>query len=356
MPPLSASDALSPAIRHARSLFFQPFIPARSWKLAITLYLSRYGLFFCPFFLPILLVMPLVHGKRDWQADLIGAAILLFCALFCYIYYLCSRLQFVTFDIVLRRQRFVAPSWRAHRSQAHRWMLFQVILGTAVTLLIGLPVVITGLPIVRNWPSISSSHQLPPSFDHIFALFATVILGSFAALFLAVVLNDLALPVMAMEPVTVPQAFTRARQIVSTDPWAFVRFFLLKGILGFVSYFVLMFCVEIILLIAIMILGLFAVIVGYILNALGIPWYLLHAIGETVGVVAYFFIGFYVLPLAVGFFLAALDSWTLYFLAGRYTPIGAVLATTAPAVRAPFVPTNWPLPYVPPPTNWPDQQ
>jgi len=356
MPPLSASDALSPAIRHASSLFFQPFRPDRSWKLALTVYLSRYGLFFCPFFLPILLVMPLVHNKRDWQADLIAAGFLLFCVLFCYLYYLCSRLQFVTFDIVLRRQHFVAPSWNAHRTQSHRWLLFQLIFGTCVTLLLGLPIAISGLPIIRNWPPDSRSNQLPAPFEHIFLLFATIFLGSIAVFTVAAIVNDLALPVMALEDVTVPQAFSRVRQLLSVDPWSYVRFFLLKGVGGLVSYFVCMIAAEIVILIAAMIFGLVLGLIGYLLNALGVPWTILHAIGEAFAIILYLVIGLYASPIAIGFFFAALDAWTLYFLAGRYTPVGDILATTAPAARAPFVPTNWPLPYVPPPTNWPGQQ
>src|SRR5215469_18758536 len=48
MRPLSAAEAIQPAIQRTRTVLFQPFQMGRSWKLAATAYLSGLGAFFIP--------------------------------------------------------------------------------------------------------------------------------------------------------------------------------------------------------------------------------------------------------------------------------------------------------------------
>ena len=61
-------------------------------------------------------------------AIIVGAIVLTL--LSTWLFYVCSRLGFAFFDIVLHREQFVAPSWRSHRSASFKWATLKLIAGT----------------------------------------------------------------------------------------------------------------------------------------------------------------------------------------------------------------------------------
>ncbi len=349
MPPLSASDALSPAFRRARLILFEPFDKGRTWKIAATIYIAKSSIIFVPVTLFVFAFLPLIARSAGLlTASAVAAGISVGTLVYVVFYALCSRLQFVAFDMVLYREQFVGPSWRKHRAAASRWFAAKAALGSILTLIGGLPLAIYFYRIF-SW-SIAHPHsdQVPGSVAPVFAAFFLIFFGTLGLLGLGLFLSDFLVPLLALEDLTIHQACTRCWQLVRVDPWAFVRFVLLKSAIAFIGYYAVLFGLEILMILAMALLALAGLAVGALVHLAGVPWYMLQGIGIVFAFVAYLGFLFYVTPIGMGFFMTFLDCHTLYFLAGRFPRIGELLAPTPP-LQPPPLPQAWNPAYTPPP-------
>src|SRR5581483_6394279 len=132
MPPLSATDAITPAWQHTRRLLLGPRDPRLFFKIAAVAFFAELlsGTFsFSPFHAP--------HSATGaGAAPALGAAILaiiVVCAavgllIGLVFFYLSSRLQFTIFHVVLRSETFVAPIWRRYSAATWRWMGLKILL------------------------------------------------------------------------------------------------------------------------------------------------------------------------------------------------------------------------------------
>src|SRR5882724_10097044 len=124
---LSALEAISPAFSRTKDVLFNPFRVWRGWKLAITAYFATTGTLFLPLpFFYLFLVPSVLHAGKPQLAVGIVVGIFVVSVIFLGFFYLCSRLQFAFFDIVLHRGQFVAPAWRKYGRQNTRWTAFKV--------------------------------------------------------------------------------------------------------------------------------------------------------------------------------------------------------------------------------------
>ena len=112
MTPLSATECITPAIARTKLILFTPFRKGRTWKLSATAYLAIAGQMFAPFPLFNLIYLPAVKRTGTWAVYALIAAVLVFSVIYVVCFYLCSRIKFAYFDIVINRGEFVAPAWR----------------------------------------------------------------------------------------------------------------------------------------------------------------------------------------------------------------------------------------------------
>jgi hypothetical protein len=343
MRPLSATECISPAIARTKFVLFTPFRKGRTWKLSATAYLGRYGTMFFPF--PIIYLFFLPAVIRTGSKGLVVAlcvAVFVLTAIFVFIFHLCSRLQFAYFDIVLNRGEFVAPAWRKYGPQSIAWTSVKILVGSAVTLACALPIaayVRHLIPIFDTLKTLKPGEQPPAEFiGAIFAGYGIILLVFGSFYLVSSLLSDFMLPYLALEDTGIVEAFQRMMDLVRREPGEFAIYTLLKLGLGLAAYMGGTIVWEIAFLLASVILGLFAALIGYLLHLAGLPSVALTALAILLGIAWYAFAIVYALFLVVGPAFTFLDAFALYFLGGRYPLIGDLLEHSTPPPIHPYAP------------------
>jgi hypothetical protein len=353
MPPLSAADCISPAISRTRLILFSPFMKGRTWKLSATGYLATAGNLFLPFPLAYLIFLPAAERAGKGFAIALITACIIFTAVFLFLFVLFSRLQFAFFEVVLNREQFIAPLWRKHRNIYGAWTWAKVLAGLVITAAFALPIAAFSRRLVSLFESMSSLKpgQMPPVdflilfYGGFFGVYAICIL----LYFLGSLGYDFLVPSLALESVPLAEAFRRFGRLVRAEPGQFALYCLLKLGLGFVGYIALNFALEIIILLALAIVGAVALLLGLLLHLAGVATGVLIGLGIAIGGLVYLALFGYVAIIGFGILLTFFESYSLYFLAGRYPLLGDLLArSTPPAPMPPQAPWTPPL-YTPPP-------
>jgi len=353
---LSATEAISPAIARTKLILFKPFRLGRSWKFSATAYVSTMGTFFFP--LPLLGLFAIPVAFRDaphWAVWAIFGGILLLLVITVFLFILCSRLQFPFMDIVMNRSAFVAPLWRQYGPQARRWTQAKVVIGTIAMLVLTVPLapfIWFWLRNINNIPTANHPHPLafPFAFFGIFFLVYAVIILIALALSL---LNDFMLPPLALEDVSIHDSWQWVVALVRAEPGQVALYALLKIVLGFVAQMACVIVFEIIFFIVMMVIGLLSAVLAGLLHAMHVPDLIFQIITFTLLFGFEFaFIGYFS-PFSYGIPLVFLEAYKLYFLGGRYPPLGEILdRTTPPSQPLPPAPQYGYVPIQPvPPAN-----
>ena len=270
---LTATEAIGPAINRTKAILFQPFRKGRSWKLAATAYLCRVGTMFFPFPLIYLIFLPAARNAGTVAALCIGIAILL--ALFIFFFYVCSRLQFAFFDIVVNRGEFVAPAWRKYGHRYLLWTTVKVALGTAAALACALPLaayIRHLLPLLHTMQTLKPGQPPPPQFmAAIFAGYGVILLVFGPFFLMSSLLCDFIVPPLALEDTGLAEAFRRLSELIRREPGEFVLYTLLKLVLGFAVYMGAIIAWEIIFFLSTLIIAAIAVALGFLLHLAGVP-------------------------------------------------------------------------------------
>ena len=108
---------------------------------------------------------------------------------------------------------------------------------------------------------------------------------------------------------------------------------------------------EIVVLIGLLVVGLVAFAIGYLLHLAGVSHIVLIVLGVLLGIACYAFFFVYGLLLAIGPVYTFLDSYALYFLGGRYPLLGDLLERSTPP-PASAIPEAY-APYAQPPITAP---
>ena len=332
MRPLGPIEAFEPALDRTRSLLFRPFRLGRSWKLAVSAYLALSGSLFLP------LPFPLLFSRHTAGSALVWSMFTLFTLILFAIYYLGSRMQFVLFDLVLSRERFIAPLWR-HRpsSLIWRWIGIKLAVTLPLALLVFLPLrsalhrLLQLLP--QGLPAQPYAPGQPPSFDPNFLLaflsLYAILLGALVILFFASsLLSDFILPFLALENATARSAFRQALALVQSEP---------ATILGFVAFQILLTAVGLIAQYAVALIASLILAIPVVLVAL-VGYALLHALLSQLlltisGVLLYLTflaITMYLQLASFGVLMLFLRAYSLFFLGGRFLSLGDHLEASAP--------------------------
>jgi len=354
MPIYSALDAISPAVARTRLILFSPFRFGRTWKLCFTAYLTVAASVFMPMFLLVFFFLPKLRqfgGTVLVTASIITAIVLTF--FFAWLFYLCTRLRFAFFDIVLNRVELVSPPWRKYGPQAYQWALFKILLGTVISAAVALPMAAFYHHFFASLSALSAlrpGQQPPPE------LFVSFMSGyfSFYAVFILIfwvsaLLSDFIVPSLALESTTLSEAFRRLGQLIRSEPGQFTAYALLKLVLAIAGYMAVTIAFEIAIVIVMIIVGLVVLLIGFLLHLAGVSIAVLTVLGVTL-LVAFYCFAFWAMMFGVGTVLTFLEAYALYFLSGRYPVLGELLAasTPPPTTVSPLYPNPYP-PYTPPP-------
>jgi hypothetical protein len=362
---LSALDAISPAFSRTKLVLFSPFRKGRSWKLAATGYLTVAGSAFLPWPFLYLLAIPVIREHANLPADqshlivtFLVAIALAVTLIYLVLFYLCSRLRFAFFDIVLNNGQFVAPAWRKYGSASLKWTLFKLLLGSAFAAIIALPIVHIAKGFVGTFQSLNFAPGQPPSPEFMQALFS--VYAAFFLVYLVVglfmwvnsVLADFIVPSLALEDTTLAEAFRRFGIFIRNEPGQFALYTVLKLALALCAFIAAGIAFYLLLLVVVIAAVIVGGILGLLLHLMHVPTAVLIALAALVGVAVYLFTIVYAVFLANGTAMTFLESYLLYFLGGRYPMLGDLLtaSTPAPATASPLYPSPYPTFTPPSPT------
>jgi hypothetical protein len=351
MRPLSATEAISPAIEHTKALL-RPF-SLRLWlKLGlVAVFAEMGGQFFSPpisnysqhHFQPAYPsgIGAFAGGVTPMLVGVIVAGVVLGLLIFLALFFLGSRLQLVLLDLVATRTTLVAPAW--HRTAFGTWRWIGIKLVSFLVLFAALGAIFA-FPIILFIRSMPAGNAQPSAgffgsiFLFIFAIFVLVLVLVTATW----ILRDFVMPFMLFENASFGDSFGKATALIRNEPGAVLFYLFMKFVVCFVAGIATELCIGVGALIALIPTGL----VG------GILWFALHNSGPLGKVIMY--IGFGVLGVIflVALFAAILclggavlifyQAYALYFIGGRIPQIGNLLEPPPP----PYYPPPMPLPQV----------
>jgi hypothetical protein len=339
MRPLSPSECITPAIERTKSLLFRPFQWRPFLKLTAVAFFAEIG-------------GGSFSGSSPGQhsgipgaspaSQAIILAVLLgvfFIALVIglIMLYVGSRLQLVLLEVAATRQTTIGPIWRKYSRLTWRWLGLKLLF----FLLCGLVLLAALAPVM-----ISMFRNMPPGDQPPAAAFFSHIVLFISAVFLIVLvvgsayllLRDLVLPFLALENLSISNALSRFRAVVTAAPGEIALYVLLRFVLSLVAAI----GAEILIALTLLVSLIPFAIIG------GLLWLALHHAGPagTAALIAAAIVGGIVLLVwmacvcigLVGTVFVFTQSYALYFLGGRYPLLGNIIE-----------PPPFPYPTPPPP-------
>lgn len=337
---LNAIDAIAPAFTRTHEILFKPFRLGRTWKLAATSYVAYCGSIFIP--LPLLLLFARHPAGQSPNSNLpaLWIVAVLFSLLYLSIVYCGARMEFVEFELVVTRAKFIRPMWRKYGARVWPWIAVKVVIGTVLCFLFAPWLYASSKGLFETF---SLQQSGAPSDPALFSVMMHSILHFYAAFFsimfslklVATMLADFVLPFYVLEDMPLFSAVRQASKVILEDPLQVILYLILKPILAILG-FIMQYIASLVCFIPIAII--FGVLFGVgavVSRNLGSTVHLGLAVGGVflylVGVICFMFllIGFY------GYLLTLLDAYAIYFLGGRYPLLGGLLE---PGPDRPFTP------------------
>ena len=335
MRPLSAIDAIAPAWNHTRRLLLTP----RSWRLllkigAVAFFAQING---CN---PRFSTGPHMHSlPHALTAAFFTFAVLISivaCVLALAFFYLGSRLQFVLFEVVLRRDTTVAPIWHRYGRATWHWIGLKLAF-FAVALLCVAPVLIpVGLRFYHATRSMNASaaEGAPPHF----AAFFLSMLGFIGIILLILLLIgilytlllDFGLPSMALEGTPLTETVRRVVDLIRAEPGQVLLYLFMRFVLGLAGAVIFEFALVFGLLIALIPLGGIAAVLWVALHHAGFVGHAFMVVGWVILGIIFFALLIVACIMGSGYLYTFLQAYALYFLGGRYPLVGGYLEPLLP--------------------------
>ena len=349
---LSPIDAISPAFEHARRQLFQPFRFGHWARMAVIALLT--GEFAGGGWSSGNVNLPAGQGQGQgdefwlsqlaqdpWQTireylPVIAVLLVAVLAVGLIFSYIESVFRFLMLDAVLRGRAEIRAGWSRWSEKGGGYFLWQ--LGLSLVLLAAAAIVI-GLPVLYAWHAgwFAGSDQ---NFGKLllgglvlFVLFiALALFGALAVVFT----RDFVIPLVALENVTITDGWRRLLPMLRREKGAFFVYLLMKIVLGLGSAIVFGIVDVMALLVLLIPLAILGVIVFIAAQAASLTWNLgtiAVALLAGVGVLAglFFLMGFIYVPGLVFF-----QAYPLYFFAGRFPALAAVLSPPPPETSPPL--------------------
>jgi len=352
--PISAVDAISPAVEHTKRQLLQPFRFGQWIRLAVVGLLagelsSGGGCNMPNFPKSNVPHQPGISGLGIDPALLAGVIAVLIIAGFVLgivLMYVSSVMRFILFDSVLAKECHIREGWSRRQGPGWHYFLWKVAY-TVVTLgvllmLIGLP---AGFAFVAGWFNNPKQHLVPLVLAGI-ALFFAVVLFAIGMGVIFVLTKDFVVPQMALENIGAMEGWRRLWLMMRAEKSSYAGYVGMKILLAIGASIILGIVGFILALIVLIPVAGMVVAAVLAAKAAGVGW--------TVSTITLAIVAGCAL-LAVFFLLSAMISvpaivffpaYSIYFFAGRYPALSAVLY---PAPVAPVIPPVAAPPYEPPP-------
>jgi hypothetical protein len=358
MRPLSASEAIGPALERTRDFLARPFRWRTFFKLAAVAFFAEMGSGFNSSF-------PTNSGNAAhglppaFVAYLIAFAViigLVSLAIGLVLLYIGSRLQLVLVELVATRQSWVGPVWRRVSSTTWRWIGLKLLFFLCillVTLPITIPVILFFVHHAHGIGAGSFFSGLHIAQMLLFIAGAILAILAISAVYLLV--RDLALPFMALEDRSISDALGRLRAIIEAEPGQVALYVLLRVLLGMMFGMLAEIATVLVLLISLVPPGIIGLVLWLALHGAGVAGKIaLIGLGVFAGLIFFcwaIFVGF----CFVGSALTFGQAYALYFLGGRYPLLGDLLDRSTPPPQYAYTPGFPPTPpqYPPPQTGPP---
>jgi hypothetical protein len=348
MRPLSALDAITPAWDHTYRLLVAPRRWSTALKVGFVAVFAGIGGGFNTgsFNNNNFNKLGNHHLPTQWTTEatailaaIAAVAVVLFAFFFLVwlvFFYIGSRLQFVLFEIVLRRDTEIAPIWRRYGPATWRWMGLRLIFVVAAFLCIA-PIVIPAA--IHLYHSLPQAGGPPPDIASLlgtfFAVFATVFVVAIVFGIINILVHDFGLPSMALESTTIGTTLHRVFALVRAEPGQSALYLLMRFVMGIAGSIA-----------AAMAIGIIAFIAALPFTAVGlILFFSLHHASMALAIACVVILGigyiaflFCVVVTLTGFYIAFLQAYALYFLGGRYPAVGQYLAPFWPATHVDPIP------------------
>ena len=361
--PLSAVDAIAPAVEHTRRQLLQPFRFGQWVRLALVGLLAGElnsgggcNVPSVPNFNPPrhpgtehFLATGLSGTNPMLYAGLIAAAIVGGFVLMIVFMYISSVMRFILFDSVIAKECRIREGWAARQQPAWRYFLWKLgyLLATFVVLIvmIGIP---AGIAFALGWFNSPRQHLtgLILTGVVVFFAFATVML---AMTVVYVLTKDFVVPQMAVEGLGVIEGWRRLWAMMNAEKGGYAGYVGMKIVLAMGAAIILGivgFILALIILIPAVGLVVATVIAG---KAAGVGWTVytvtLAVVAGCVLVAVFLFISSLISVPAIVFF----PAYSIYFFAARYPALSAALYPAPPPIVPHIPPAAAPPPYQPPP-------
>lgn len=344
MLPISALDAISPAVQRTKAFLFRPFRLGTFLKLCMVASITEgsgggfqgtgpvghhshhHSSFYAP---PAL--------TPGWIALLV-AAFLVVIVLGCVVSYLIARLRFAYFHCLIHNIKEIRPGWHLYRAQAARFFWLNLVVGFCILL----AVILTALPFVAGFWRLF--RNLPPG-GHpdlgsllllVLPLIPIVLLLVIAAFAANLVLHDMMMPHFALENATAGEAWKAVWPRIKAEKGPFFVYALLRILLplaAMIGVFMVMILPAIIFLVAVV--GLEVAIHVAVANASSAVALFGISLQILIGVAAFALV--LLMSIGIGGLVGtAIRQYALLFYGSRYQPLGDILSP--PPALSPNVP------------------
>ncbi|SNT06920.1 hypothetical protein SAMN05421770_10427 [Granulicella rosea] len=344
---LNAIDAITPAMNHTQRLLGGP----RNWrvwlKIGAVAFFAQMGGCSSSFNVP--------RGHHQGLPPAFAAVLVAIGVVIAVIalilglafFYLSSRLQFVLFDMVLRRDTRVAPIWRRYDRATWYWMGLKVLFFLAVLLFLAPVLVPTILHFIHSMPDGPAlpRERMPELLGAMFGFLGAIFLVILFIGLLYALLADFGLPSMALEGTSLADTLRRIVWLVRAEPGQVLVYLILRFLLSFAAAIGCYIALAVFALVLAIPFGGCGFALWMALRHAGTGGQFVLIAGSVVLIAAI------LVPLVVAAILlfgvssTFLRAYSLFFLGGRYPLLGSILE---PDPGSPFTP--------PPPFPSPDER
>ncbi len=372
--PVSAVDCVQPALQHTRQQLFSPFRWGQWSRLALVGILAaelhvggcgfgnlgnhwpqiphKDGSTLIPSSASPFGVPPFNSAHMSQHiAQLLGLIIVGFVAIFVLAFlflYISSVFRFILFDSVLQRRCSIGEGWHKWRRAGGRFFLWQIVFQIAVSLffalLVGIPL---ALALAAGWANDFQQHVVR-MIAGVILLLGLVFVSFVAAIVVQVLARDFLVPIMALEDLDFADGWHRLLGILGREKGAFTVYLLLKLVLSIAAGIIF----SILAVVPALLIVIPAVVAFFAGRAAGLGWSVTTVSLAIILGTALLFLLLYLIALVCVPATVFFPAYALYFLAGRYPALDAILHPAPPPPPLPETPPHFeppPLPQSPEP-------
>jgi len=356
--PFSALDAVAPAFEHTKRQLFQPFRFGQWIRLAFVGLLAGELSSGSGCNVPSIPNLNVPHRPGtehflgpSWAgidpmlyAGLIATLLISGFVLAILFMYISSVMRFVLFDSILTKECRIRRSWSVRQGPGWRYFLWKLLYAMvtlgAMIVVIGIP---AGIAFALGWLQQPRQHVLGLVLGGIVLFFVFTILLVASAL-IYVLTKDFVVPQMALENIGAIEGWQRLWAMMQAEKGGYAGYVGMKIVLTIGAAIVL--GIVSLVLALIILLPVIGVVVAAVLAAksAGVGWTVytvtLAVVAGSMVLVVFLFMSSMISVPAIVFF----PAYSIYFFAGRYPALGAMLF---PA------PLQTPPPQAPPPDEVP---